>query len=411
MVNRRRFITLTGLAATTAVAGCSGDGGNEEGPPSSIETSEGPAEFAVYDASWTTDESVQVDDEAQVELIIGNRGGEPGELSGELLLQSLESSDAPDVTGAVSSVDGEVASGETVSVTSESVTVRYAGRYDATLSTGEMGGDLPVAEVADVELSVEPHTGAQDETLPLTGDLRMSVRDAQFEEALHREALIGTFGTERVGLESTLDDQTFLVVHATVENTGNEGRDVSSNLFTFAGENALPRSAFVGLDGDSLDGASVNPGSQAEGYLVFRVPRDAVPDGTLNVHRDSRSAPADTVWNLDLGEVEFPQFEFESMDVPEQYEDGWQEFTFTVRNTGDAGGTFRGAIEYREDDEGDWDGLLAGNGDMKAEIPPGETATVTSGTEFDGEPGLTQSDTYGYRFIPFNATFVIGDDE
>jgi hypothetical protein len=189
MMNRRRFVALAGSATITGLAGCSG--GNNETPdngpdttateePLDIETSDGPAEFAVYDAAWADAEDVTVDNGGKVDLLIGNRGGEPGQFSGRLVVESLVSSEATFLGAALSSVDEEIGSGEAVTVTSETVTPEYSGEYEATVGN-EDGERLPIADGADAELLVTPHQGTGDDSFLVKDGLRLSVKNVQFE--------------------------------------------------------------------------------------------------------------------------------------------------------------------------------------------------------------------------------------
>ncbi len=388
--------------AGTATA--AGTGTATSTPEPEIETTEGPAEFAVYDAAWAEGESLTVDAGSPVELTVGNRGGEPGRLGGELSAESRVSTVAEPLVGELSLPDEEVPSGQTVTVTSETVTPLFAGGYDATVRTDD--GTLPVADEDAAVLAVAPHTGSTGETLPLGGDLRMRVSGVAFEDALYHPETIsrGFNSAERYGLYTTLSDQTFAVVEATVENTGNSAARFEGDAVDFAGAAALsPDAEVTTLDGEPLAGANVNPGSRRTGWLLFRVARDAVPDAAVNHYRDSPTAAADAVWDLGLSDVRFPSFELTDVDVPDTFVDGngEQPLAFTVANTGEATGTFRGAIEWRLPDDDSWDGLLAGNDELVARIPPGESATIRTTTTADGE------ESFEYRFQPFGVTFLV----
>jgi Telomeric repeat-binding factor 2. len=395
MMNRRRFVALAGSATITGLAGCSG--GNNETPdngpdttateePLDIETSDGPAEFAVYDAAWADAEDVTVDNGGKVDLLIGNRGGEPGQFSGRLVVESLVSSEATFLGAALSSVDEEIGSGEAVTVTSETVTPEYSGEYEATVGN-EDGERLPIADGADAELLVTPHQGTGDDSFLVKDGLRLSVKNVQFEQGLHYDTRVSTFmgSKERVSLISAQSDQTLVLVHAAVENAGNSTTTVNADWFKFGGESPVNIGNGVrDLDTDQLDGVEVNSGSRVEGWLLFRAPRDSLGEANLKVFRDPKSPAADAVWELDVGDVEFPQFELEGMDVPDQYDDDVPEhdLDFTIRNTGDGVGTFRGALQWREEGESGWEDLQPENERLKARIQPGETATVSSYTDY-----------------------------
>jgi hypothetical protein len=396
-------------------AGCGGDDGSGGASEPDIETTDGPAEFAVYDASWSDGGDVTVDTESTLDITIGNRGGEPGELEFQAAIESLESEAAPVVTAETSTIEEEIGSGETVTVTTETLSFGYAGRYEVT-GADASGERIPVADAADGAGGIEvlPRRASGETTQRLGNELRLAVDRVAFEQHLHYTVTQTGFfsSTERVGVRSALDDQTLALVHATVENAGNDGKTLDGSGFTFAGETPLqdlggePLGSVRDLDGSPLQDASVNPGSSVSGWLLFAVPRDALGDASLAFHRDSTAAPEDVVWNVDVGDVEFPTFELVDMNVPDERAEGTQEFEFTIRNTGDGVGTFRGEVEWREGTSGEWEGLLEGNARLSARIPAGSETTISTGSDND-----ELSATYEYRFNPFGATFVIEPSE
>ena len=369
----------------------------------------------MYDASWSDGGDVAVDTDSTLDITVGNRGGEPGELAFRAVIESLESEAAPVVTAETSTIEEEIGSGETVTVTTETLNLGFAGRYEVTGADGS-GERIPVADAADGagEIEILPRRASGETTQQLGNELRLAVDRVTFEQHLHYTVTrTGFFGsTERVGARSALDDQTLALVHATVENAGNNGKTLDGGNFTFAGETPLQDLGGASLgsvrdvDGSSLQGASVNPGSSVSGWLLFNVPRDALGDASLAFHRDSTAAPQDVVWDVEIGEVDFPAFELVDMNVPSERAEGTQEFEFTVRNTGDGVGTFRGEVEWREGTSGEWEGLLEGNDRLSARIPAGSETTVTTGSDND-----ELYNTYEYRFNPFGATFVIEASE
>lgn len=413
MVDRRTFLTAAGLVSVGSMAGCLGD--EDEDIPD-VETTDGPAEFAVYGASVSDDESVTVDSDTTIDIVIGNRGGEPGEPDVEAVIDSLESESAPQRSASLSTVEEEVESGGTVTLTTETVDFEYAGRYAVTASDAS-DGLLPVDDDADAEIEVGPIRAEAGGTQEVVEDLRFTVEDVSFEQGLHydiTESTGGLFGgsRDRVAVESTLSDQTLVFVNVSVENAGSSGLTVGTENFTFADESALTSlsgTAFGDLrdiESSPIEGVSVNPGSRINGWILFRANKNEVSDAEIGYHRDSRSAPKDAIWELDIGDVGFPEFEFVSMDVPDQREEGFQEFEFTIANVGDAVGTFRGELEWREGDSADWERRLEGNETLSARIPAGEEATITQGSEND-----ELDSTYDYRLNPFGATFTIGPSE
>ncbi|EMA63024.1 hypothetical protein C469_03350 [Halorubrum lipolyticum DSM 21995] len=369
----------------------------------------------MYGATWSDSTDVTVDTDATLDITIGNRGGEPGELEFSAAVESLQSETAPLVTAETSTIEDEIASGDTVTVTTETINFDYAGRYEVT-GSDETGSRIPVADTAeaDSEIEILPRRASGETTQQLGTDLRLAVDRVTFEQHLHydtsRSVLFGS--VDRVGAHSALDDHTLALVHVTVENAGNNGTSLDTSNFTFAGETPLTDlggsslDSVRDIDGSSVHDESVNPGSSVTGWILFNVPRDAIDDTPLAFHRDSTAAPEDVIWDVEIGSVDFPTFELVDMTVPTERAEGTQEFEFTIGNTGDDSGTFRGEIEWREGTSGDWDGLLEGNADLSARIPAGSETTIATSSDND-----EMSSTYEYRLNPFGATFVIEPSE
>jgi hypothetical protein len=412
MIKRRRFIAAAGSGMIAMTAGCSGEHSLSGEQAPDIETTDGPAEFAVYGASWSGDTDVIVDSDTTLDIIIGNRGGEPAELEFEAAIESLESARAPLISAETSTIEKEVKSGETVTVTTETVNFGFAGRYEVMGVDGE-GSRIPIADSAEdkAEIEVLPQRASGNTTQQLGEELRLAVDRVTFEQHVHYDGVIRILLSERerVGVQSALSDRTLAFVHATVENAGNSAKRLNdANNITFAGETQLRELGGNSLDsirdieGSPLLDASVNPGSTVSGWFLFNVPREGISEASLAYHRDSTAAPADVIWDVEIGKPDFPTFELVNMDVPSTRKEGYQEFEFTIRNSGDAAGTFRGEVEWREDGAGEWRGLLEGNANLAARIPAGSETTVKTGSDNN-----ELSKAYEYRLNPFGATFVI----
>lgn len=406
MQRRQVLAGLGGLASVTALAGCTGgDSSGADGTDTETPTPEpdyevdeaAPARLELL--SVTAPEEITFGQEFEAEVTFVNVGGEPVEDDASLALRLLESSAADPQEAELNS--GDLESGEKRSHTIGPFTAAYAGKwaFEAGDSVDKTHDDF------DGEVVVSPVENSLGDRQELSENLRLAVDDVQYEQAVHYEVREspGWGSRTRTSVQGTLDDQVLAVVRATVENTGTRATSLSpdtlaigdADLFTEIGGYSLTS---VQLEGSPLFNTTVNPGQAVDGWALFLVPVDALGDLALELHLDASHSPADVVFDLG-GAPELPAFEIDSADVPSQFRDGHQKFEFTITNTGDATGTFRGAVQYtQESEDEEWYHL---EGPIEAKIPAGETRTVTHGTDYEG------STTYRYRLKPLGYEFVV----
>lgn len=419
MVNRRQFVSVTGAAVVAGLAGCSsndsqnggngspgsngGDGGTgSDGVPMGpeIEAGDGAADLGIYRAAWDGQDTIEVDSDVQVAIVVGNRGGEATEFVGEVTLRTEANSMSGSITTDLRNVEGVIEPGEKIVATSEVFNPKVAGAH--TLDIESNNGAVSPVDGAEIDLPVSPHEGTGEDTLQIAKEVQMSVDAVRFEQALHYDTTVGYGGTDRVALVSTDADETFVVVQATVQNNSDQRYEFHPQQFAFAEVDPVGSGRDYYDIGSDLDGVRVDPGSDASGYLLFRVAQEVIPGASLRMYRDSKTAATDVIWDLDFGEVAFPQFELVDVDVPEQYRDTneYEEFRFTVANTGEATGTFRGELEWREEGIDAWENLMPDNDELVVELEPGAEETLTVRTEYD-------ESAVEYRFDPFGETFTV----
>ena len=415
MLDRRNFIAATGGITVSSIAGCMD---SEDASSPDIETTDGPAEFAVYGASLVDADNIVTDQEVSFEIVIGNRGGESGELYPSGHMDPLEDYDQREVTTSVTpSEPQEVASGEAVTVTTTPFTFSHTGIYEVTATDQHHGSTFDVADGVDTEVEVDPMRAELGASQTGVASLQLSVEDVSFEQSLHY------YGTERQGITTsqharanhTSEDQTYVLIQTHVENISEGSKTVNTGSFDFAGESATtqmsdldPLDDVIDIDGEPLHEISLDSGEETNAWILFTVDKEDVPNAELGYTRTIEDSPRDAIWELDIGDVEFPTFELIDMDIPDEREHGYQEYSFTIANTGDGDGTFRGNISFREvtlanrNPGASWDGSIPGNEEFKAEIPAGEQAVLTHGSEFEDT-----FEDYEYIIYPFEEEFSI----
>lgn len=216
------------------------------------------------------------------------------------------------------------------------------------------------------------------------------------------------FGTagEQIALQPTVNDEIFAVVTVQAANTGVEQFTLNASGLGIGGTGQMltefPSSgldAEVDLELDSLLGTTINPGSTARGWLAFFIARENAGNFSLKGYLNRGTENPEAIWTLTEGEVALPMFELVEMTVPEQRQGAADVFEYTVANTGNRDGVFRGATQWREVGSNNWHYLKGG---QIAQIEAGGEATLTA------EPTDNPNGTvYEYRFMPFVEQFTV----
>lgn len=415
--HRRAF--LAGIATTT-IAGCSGDTDDVSEPKNDdstetntqtetsestpteesidIETDPGPAEFAVYQASFIDDDEKTVNSTGNLEITIGNRGGEPGAFAVDGFF--AEDSEYGSFSGELTDLDSNVASGETATLTSETITLSDAGRFDVRVGV-LTGGLLPIDESANAEVVIKPLRGTRGDVFPVRdeGAVKMSVENVQFQESIYEDASFRApgFGSDdRAELKTSDPDTVFAGVEIMVKSTYDSYLSIQMEFAGNIDINSGKNLSFPYI------GDTIKKGETKTGFVLYEVNKSSIPGAEVSI------GPGNIVWDLGLDQVEFPEFELVESDVPEEYTSNGEsvQLSFTIQNTSDVAGTFRGGIEWGDNqyDKSDLEYLLKNNMDLTAEIPPGDTATVSVQADHDNS-----TERY-YRFNPFNETFTISPE-
>lgn len=413
-MERRALLTTIGAGAGVGLTGCLGLFGTDESNgqeggdfPGDVETDDGPARFEIVGINRP--ESVRVREEFTAEIGIGNTGGEAGEFAGALVIEDPNSGNSRTIgETATRTID----SGAVETFTLTQLQISFAGEFNLTVS----GYTNPVSgpEGAGASIVVEPMQGSLGDSYQLNDSYRITPIDIQFEDALRYRTQVtaGLLGSsrERIALQPTVRDEIFAVVTVQAENTGSEQFTLQAGGLGIGGIGQLltefPNesvSAEVDLELDPLLGTTINPGSTVRGWLAFFIARENAGDLSLEGYLDGGAENPEAIWTLTEGEVALPTFELTGMTVPEQRQGPNDVFEYTVANTGDGNGTFRGATQWREVGDEDWIYLEGG---QVAQIESGREATVSADPMDD-----PQGTAYEYRFRPFDERFTVAPIE
>jgi len=384
---RRRALASIGTVAVTALAGCRGsDDGSDDVPDFEVDE-DAPARLRLLGVDFPGD--LTFGDTFDGEITFANTGGEPIESNASVSVVRLTADDVSPQRAEVNSEGLE--SGESGSHSIGQFTAAAAGDYRL-----EIGSAFDAVH-DDVEqgFSVAQQTAAVGEQVTTPDDLRVTVTGIEYSPALLSRS------GDSFSLRSPLDDRIVALPQVTVENAGSDGRRIDPDTFTVGSGSRVTGLSPVAFDAPDLRGVQINPGESIEGWIAATIDRSEAGSVDVGLNAASAEAPADVSIAVD-GDASLPAFELVDTQVPSAFQSGDQEFAFTVENTGDAPGTFQGFVEYMYTEE---PGLFStrsahtwysdfGEG-LVAEIPPGETLTVSEVTTYDDDLDVT------YRLEPF----------
>lgn len=391
-----------GGPGTGGIGGGDGDG-TTTAPGSttrSLTTVEGPARFA--DARVDGPSGATVGETVEVTASVVNVGGEPGDFSGTL--RAVEGPTAP--TWDVDVAD--VPPGER-GTTTVAVTLGSAGEYELEL---DGTGPDPVTHA----VSVGPARTGVGETAEVGDGVRATLRSASFPWAFPYTKERGRYPDTR-GVASAPAGKVFAETTWTFENAGTATATVERSDFHPADGAVLSQVGSVDATRVSDDGAGVLPPdgldlgatATATRRLLVQFDREAARDGVaVGVQRDGPDTPPDVRFEAtpDGASFGFPSVDLVSFDHPGTMDadDPTGTVHFTVENAGDVPATFHGAIQWRDERDGEWKSDLTLSPDaVSARLEPGDRREFT-GT-WNGDPAATG--TYTYRIAPFAPRFEV----
>ena len=225
------MLTAIGATAATGTAGCSGgplggsddqsDGQGDPETPDIEADPDAPAQLVLLE--FDVPETVVYGDEFEVEVVIGNTGGEPTESDAVVDVARFGADFEDGQTVEVNASD--LGSGETRSRTVGPLTATAAGEFRVAASDGFATARNDAAAGFDVA----PQQAALGDQVNSPGTPRVTVTDITYEQAL----LYNPSTDRETSLQQTLDDRLIAVPRVTVANSGGEAISVPGGLFVF----------------------------------------------------------------------------------------------------------------------------------------------------------------------------------
>jgi hypothetical protein len=374
-MKRRRFLALCGVGSAGALAGCS-ENPRPSVPSGRRTTVEGSATFG--NVVVQTENTVGVGEPVTLTVSAVNHGDEPGTYTDRLVSIEGDADVARDVR-----ID-DVPPGERGHREVE-LSFERAGRYRFRLREAGVFATITVAG----------ETAALGETLRI-GPLEVMFSNVRYETGLFFEQRDGSSTAPDVVDASP--NEAFAVLRGTVANVDDRRATFRPKELSVEGGEILTEvdgrpvgSVGIGLEGRSLVGVEVAPGSSVSGWLLLRLDRSVALDGPSlgwQVEGDADSAP-EKRWTVPAADA-LADFELQSFSLPEQRAAGPVTYELRVRNSGDVGGTYRGAVSYRTDGWG-WQPSSV----QEAYLEPGGVRT------FSGTTQWPYVDTATWRVSPF----------
>lgn len=422
-MRRRNLLTqLGGVATAMSIAGCSGSdgsgGGTEEsnGDPTETPTPtpeyevdpEAPARLKILRVSFPSD--LSYGQEFEGEVTFANVGGDPVEQNAKIELVRLTSGEAEPQVAKLNSE--ELGSGESKS--------HSIGPFEAT-AAGEFrvqpgSGVDELADEIDPLVSVGPRQVQPGTEVEMPNRLRVTVTGVSYEQALidlsKMPANWDSDEEPRPELRPTLEDQIIAVFNLSVSNAGTEGLKISREQFVVPDGQLVQVQGDPALENKQLIGQQVNPGTSVSGWVGYVVSKQKTSDLSLGLNTAATSTPADIEIPVAAPEG-FPKFELvDQVNPSELKNEETQEFKYTIKNTGDATGTFRGTFQFLLPDPGllsiyeedTWYSFRGTGGAKTAEIPSGDSRTVKATFS-------TGYDRVHYRLQPFNNVVKLKDED
>jgi hypothetical protein len=387
-IDRRQFLAASTVGATALLAGCNSSGTNNtnnstESTPA-VTTTSGPAQFARI--SLTGPSKVTVGESFRLTLTATNVGGRIGTFKTQLRIAEGASTLRRTVSRK------SVAPKESISVKTDPIRFTRGDTYVFALG----------ASCVTHSVTVQPKTRSIGTALKLSDSLRAIVTDVAFRPSVF---YTGNMGDTR--LLSTSSGQVLALIRVTLENIGTEPASVAADPFQVPNGqmvstpgNGTPLTA-AQITGKPLTTLKLAPAEQRERWLLAQVPRsEARKKLTIAYQRDTAGTPPEFQWIATprKGKRTFSQFSLKRFRLPESVEIGTDATaTVAVTNTGNETRTFRGMVEYRSGDTGDWQSLQP----IKVRIRPGKTARK----QFTINSSSTGSVTY--RIAPLGATKTV----
>ncbi|MGN8216733.1 hypothetical protein ACTG0T_00040 [Halococcus morrhuae DSM 1307] len=385
--NRRQFLAAGTTAGLALLAGCGSTTGSNNTTATStstpIPTTSGPAQFGR--AALLGPSTVTLGKPFRLTLEVTNVGGETGTLNTDIHVTDGRSTiDQP--------IKRTIDPGERVKIQTDPVQFDIADSYTF---------DVGISKVSHT-VSVQPKTAAYGTTFDLSDTLKGTAKSIEFRPAI----LYSPAGGSQTLLEQASSNQLLAVTRVDLENAGSQPASIGGEFELKNGElrqtlgSTTPLSA-AKIEGKPLTSLRLSPGQQRSGWLLGEIPRSKARKAVSVVYqRDTSETPPELEWTSTpkQGTRELPQFAIESFQLPKRVTQGENATAnVTIANKGNSTRTFRGLIESRTGNSGNWGGVAP----ITAQVRPGQSIqrNVTINSSADG--------TISYRLAPFNQTKTV----
>lgn len=395
-MDRRAYLAAVGGIGLSGLAGCSMlSRGDDEGSTTPEPTIvDGPAQFTEYKIELPDDATVDTGVSATVSAF--NYGSQAGSVSATLAtVEGAESvSKSIDLTDVDSGSRGETTVEPEFSMGDEFV----LGVFDTVPSedTATPTGD-PMTEST---VTVGPEEKPVGEAFDLDEGLRATLTDITYQYGVEYTYEDSGFLTSDTKEGTTLpgSGNAFAVLQFDVENTGTEEVSIDSKSFSMGGETALPD-----LDGASMDAAtnvagnpltdtSVKGGQNIQGWLLTECQEKHAKNGaTVKWQRDEHKTTPERAWTVESRDI--PSFSLEQWDGIGDQTPGSHTHQITVKNTGEATGTFYGSLESKRDQD-EWELFKR----FSADLDPDQSKA------FDIQGNYLSVGAVDFRLRPFDKT-------
>ena len=387
-VHRRQFLAASTTAGLALLAGCesiTGENNSTNATPTSTPnpTTSGPARFAR--AALTGPSKVTLGKPFRLTLDVTNVGGETGTLSTNIRVSGGRSTLSRPV-------ERTIDPGERVKIQTDPIQFDVADSYTFTVGKSKVSHTV----------TVQPKTAAFGTTLNLSDTLKGTVKSIAFHPAI----LYSSSGSNQARLEQASSNQLLAVTRVDLENVGSQPASLDGTFQLANGEmqqmlgNSTPLSA-AKIEGKPLTSLQLSPGQQRSGWVLGEIPRsNARKEVTVIYQRDTSRTPPELEWTSTpkQGTRDLPQFAIESFQLPNTVTQGENATAnVTIANKGNSTRTFRGLVESRVGDSGDWRSFAP----ITARVQPGQSVqqNLTINSSSNG--------SVSYRLAPFKKTKTV----
>jgi len=401
ITNRRTILRTLAVGAGISTAGCMGGGGSGSTPDYEVDR-QAPARLELLAVSFP--DEITFGETFSGEVSLANTGGDPITSDARIGIRPI----ASDTTNQVIDLNSSgLESGQSRTHSTTDLAATQAGEF--IIETGRRIDS--VNDELENSFNINPIESELEEQVETPDGIRLTVNDVTYEQALLNESRSGGFGQSDMfySVRNTLEGQILAVPRLTIGNATGEtirllNKESSGrNTLSILGGSPVTDIDTVSIDQPDIRGSRIEPGETLNGIIISEVSTDDLGDISLGLNTGSPEGEIDIAVPLPESDG-IPEFQLVDSTTPSVRQEGEQEYRFTIENTGNADGTFRGAVRYQftEDSEhrvgawvgtwSDWDRYFV------QDIAAGESETVS----------FTSNSDYSvkYELMPLGETFT-----